>query len=206
MHPATPQEEDEEEDEDVDETAYLEMPLFDDDLDPEEIEVEIDLDLDDEEQTGELEPDEIIAAQEEEIPDLDDYVAVLTQLPIFKGLSDDGLKGIASLLSPVPLGVGDMLHDEGEEADRLCLVIKGMLAEKKRGKFVRYVQTRRPTAVQVVLGARSRDSSSTAVRPTLLWAIDGAELRARMERDGDLRELLYRNAAVDLAEQLATRK
>ena len=87
-----------------------------------------------------------------------------------------------------------------------AMVIKGMLAEKKNGKFLRYVQSRRATGVQVLLGTRSRDSSSTAVRPSLLWAIEGAELRARMKADGEMREMLYRNAAVDLAAQLAARK
>lgn len=66
----------------------------------------------------------------------------LAEFDLFKGVSDDTLKEIASISDTIKVGKGELVFREGEKADKLHLLVNGSIA-------LRVNLTSRPDSVTV---------------------------------------------------------
>lgn len=129
--------------------------------------------------------------------------SILTEFPLFKELNQRYIQLIAGCASDVYFNTGELILQEGEEANRFYMIRHGKVALE-----VTFVPEREPITIQTlgegdVLGwswlfppYRWR-FSARAVAPTEAIALDGKYLRRKCKEDHDLGyELLQRFAGV----------
>jgi CRP/FNR family transcriptional regulator, cyclic AMP receptor protein len=113
---------------------------------------------------------------------VEDAEKVLRRAPLFEGLDEDGARGLRHQMSEVRLNRGEHLFTEGQDGDRLYVVLDGKI------KLTRAASDGRENLLQVLgpgdmfgelslFDPRPRTSSASAVTDVTLAALAHAALR-----------------------------
>ena len=136
---------------------------------------------------------------------------ILKRHPFFEGLDTELLKIIASCASEVRYVAGQMIYEEGDEANQALLILDGKVAIEI------FAAERGPLVIQTldygdVLGWSwlfppfRRRFYAKAIEPTTAIALDGKLLREKAEENHRLGyELLKRFSRIVVERLLATR-
>ena len=138
---------------------------------------------------------------------------ILRRYPFFYGLSPAQLQAIAMITDEYPIHKGQVIFEEGQPADKLCLLISGNVDFYMKSEEEYEPSTRREFAVGEV-NPGDIFGRSTLIEPYIyhvaarafqdgkMLVIDGNQLRALSQADHGLAHTLTMQIAKSLLEQL----
>jgi CRP/FNR family cyclic AMP-dependent transcriptional regulator len=128
---------------------------------------------------------------------VDDGLEVLSRAPLFEGLDEDGARALRSRMSDVKLERGERLFAEGDDGDRLYVVLEGKLKLTKaapdgRENLLSVIGPGEMFGELSLFDPRPRTSSASAVTEArlaalahdklLVWLADRPEVALHMLR------------------------
>ncbi|MBL8784554.1 MAG: cyclic nucleotide-binding domain-containing protein [Deltaproteobacteria bacterium] len=114
-------------------------------------------------------------------------------VPLFSGISEEGLQGLGEVFERVEAEAGTVLFSTGDTADRLYLLVDGRVALHEEGESTIDLQ---PISLIGELGAMvglNRRVTAVAVEPSMFLAASGEALRAFFERNASVAVTFYQN-------------
>ena len=134
-------------------------------------------------------------------------VELLRELPVFAGLSDAQLEAIVPLARVTDVPVQGQLLRQGEPARDLRIVVTGKFSlclDLGGGKELCLLTMTRGEAIgwSALLDQATWTASATAIKPSSVLAINGAELRALCQSDHELGYFIMSNLFAAVAARL----
>lgn len=114
-------------------------------------------------------------------------------VPLFHGISEDGLQGLGEVFERFEAQQGTVLFATGEVADWLYLLIEGRVALQEEGENTIELQ---PVSLIGELGAMvglNRRVTAIAMAPSVFLRATGAALRGFFERNASVAVTFYQN-------------
>lgn len=114
-------------------------------------------------------------------------------VPLFHGISEDGLAGLGEVFERFEAAEGTVLFAAGEVADWLYLLVAGRVALHEEGEKTIELQ---PVSLIGELGAMvglNRRVTAEAMEPSVFLRATGASLRAFFERNASVAVHFYQN-------------
>ena len=99
-------------------------------------------------------------------------IALLTSLPIFRGLPLPALEGLARAMEPVRVTAGSDLVRQGEPGDCYYALASGEVNILRKGRVVNTLHRGEGLGEMALLGAGLRTASAVAVTPVLAFRLD----------------------------------
>ena len=135
--------------------------------------------------------------------DSDQIIEFMKKIPLFKGFSDDQYLKLLNICSKKTVKKDSFLCNEGDAADELFVLVKGMFKVLIRGSIL--VNFISPMGLVGEIGVFTNVKRSASVLAhtdsTVLW-IHKHELFALMKNDSSLSQRLLLNVIYDLATKL----
>lgn len=127
---------------------------------------------------------------------------VLANVELFKGLTDDDRAALAALMAETTLKRGESLFQEGDDGDRLYLVVEGKVklshtADDGRENLIAVLGPGEIIGELSLFDLEPRSSTVTAIAPTKLYTLSHSEMREYIENHPKL--------AISMLRQLAFR-
>ena len=136
---------------------------------------------------------------------MDEYAAIITGLPLFKGYTADGAKRMLSVGEIKAASAGEVLFKEGDPSAFVLLVLKGKLQVyvERHGKDM-VLTTAGPSKILgelSVLCGIQRSASVRVVEDSTFLQWDAAEFRGLLLKDVFLSERIFRESLRTLIDQ-----
>lgn len=131
-------------------------------------------------------------------------LAALRRAPSFRGLSMLALENIAARLQQMTVSAGAVIVREGDVGDRFYLVDSGRAEVTISGFRVAVVGEGGSFGEKALLRGTPRSATVTALEPTALWFLDGADFVAAVTGfEGPVAHRVQRTTGLSLVEVLA---
>ncbi len=117
----------------------------------------------------------------------------LTQVPLFRGMTQSALDAIAGLAAETQFADGDDVTREGDEGDAFYVVVDGQLVISKNGMTIRNLGPGDFLGELSLVDGRPRTATATAAGP----------VKALVIRRSEFLELIHRYGAVRLGVLMA---
>ena len=111
----------------------------------------------------------------------------LTQVPLFRGMTESALEAIAGLATETQFADGDDVTREGDEGDAFYVVVDGQLVISKNGMTIRSLGPGDFLGEISLIDGRPRTATATAAGPVKALVIRRPEFLELMERYGPVR-------------------
>jgi CRP/FNR family transcriptional regulator, cyclic AMP receptor protein len=111
----------------------------------------------------------------------------LTQVPLFRGMTQSALEAVASLATETQFADGDEATREGDEGDAFYVVIDGQLVISQNGMTIRNIGPGDFLGEISLIDGRPRTATATAAGPVKVLVIRRPEFLELMDRFGAVR-------------------
>lgn len=140
---------------------------------------------------------------------------ILRRFPIFYGLSDEHLRNLAMLGDEIVIERNALVFEEGEDADRLFLLLDGSIDLFIKSEEENDPSSRRDFAVgevnpgeifglSTLIGPHNYRTTARAATKLSLVVFDGIKLRAMMEQDLTMASKFWSQIASSLMDRLTS--
>jgi len=124
------------------------------------------------------------------------------RLPVFAGLNDEQTGRVAGACVVRELASGEVLFDEGGEADALSIVLDGSLEVFVDGEQVGVANAGEVVGELSTLTGERHSATVKAVEPVTLAVLGKADVTELTRRRPDISVVVYKNLAVGLGRKL----
>ena len=111
----------------------------------------------------------------------------LTQVPLFRGMTQSALEAVAGLAAQTEFADGDEMTREGDEGDAFYVVVDGQLVISQNGMTVRNLGPGDFLGEISLIDGRPRTATATAAGPVKALVIRRPEFLDLMDRFGAVR-------------------
>lgn len=116
---------------------------------------------------------------------------LLSRVPLFSGLDEDAQAELRNMMGETSLRRGDNLFDEGDQGDRLYIVVEGKIklghtAPDGRENLLAILGAGEILGELTLFDPGARSSTASAVSPVKLWYLDHADLMDFIDNHPDL--------------------
>ena len=108
----------------------------------------------------------------------------LTQVPLFRGMTQSALEAVAGLAAETQFADGDEMTREGDEGDAFYVIVDGQLVVSQNGMTVRNMGPGDFLGEISLIDGRPRTATATAAGPVKALVIRRPEFRADGPRRG----------------------
>ena len=111
----------------------------------------------------------------------------LTQVPLFRGMTQSALEAVAGLATETQFADGDEATREGDEGDAFYVVVDGQLVVSKNGTTIRNLGPGDFLGEISLIDGRPRTATATAAGPVKALVIRRSEFLELMDGYGAVR-------------------
>lgn len=128
--------------------------------------------------------------------------ATMSSLRLFDGLNDEQSQRVAGCCRVLRVDRGQALFSDGDEADRMFIVISGAVSVEREGVEIGVVPAGDVVGEISVMTGGARSATAVATEPLELAEISADDVGELTRRRPDIAVVLYRNLAVGLGDKL----